>query len=628
MSFLHPDMLFLIPLVLILFGFLLTQKEAQATFFSEEVMAKLRVSVDSFTLQTRNILFMLMSILLVLALANPVVKEGKVEVKAKSADIMLALDISDSMLAEDVYPNRLKSAKKKAIDLLKLAPNERIGVIAFAKNSYLVSPLSFDHNAVGFLLRQLDTTSITEKGTNLMSMLQVVDRSIKKESKKYILMLSDGGDNSDFTKEIAFAKEKNIAIFVLGIGTLKGAPIKMKNGQFIKQKGEIIVSKLNENISKLATKTGGVYIENVRSDKDIETMLSEIEKHSQKRELKSEEIERFVPLFYYPLALALLFLLLAISSMPTRKTGVATLFVLFSLMSYPQDVKAGVLDFMQLKDAQKSYDSGDYKSATRAYKTFAEDTDNKESYYNAGNALYKEKKYAEAIKSYEKANFEDKSKMAKKYANIGNSYVKQSKPEMLKKAVEAYESSLKLQEDKDTRENLEAVKKALKKQEQKKQQDKKNDKNQKDKKSDKDKKDDKKKDSKDSKDSKSSDKDKKSDKQKEGKKGDKESDEKKDDMKGKKQDEKKKEQNKKSEAEKKAEQEKKKAKKEQLKELDKKDKDKKSQSQKAMSAQQEDKMSNAEEKKWLNQLNQQKNTYLYRLNNENNNMEDSNAKPW
>ena len=167
MSFLHPEFLYyMLPPLFILFGLLLTQKESQAHFFSEEVMSKLRVSANTLTLKARNALFFLMFFLMIVALAQPMINEGVVSIKSKSADIMIALDISDSMLAEDVYPNRLKLAKQKAMELLDFAPNERIGVIGFAKNSYLVSPLSFDHGAVGFLLSQLDTESITEKGTN------------------------------------------------------------------------------------------------------------------------------------------------------------------------------------------------------------------------------------------------------------------------------------------------------------------------------------------------------------------------------------------------------------------------------------------------------------------------------
>ena len=603
MIFLHPSMLYLLLLVVILFALLLTQKESHAHFFSQEVMDRLRVSANTLPLQVRNALFFLVAILLVLALANPVIQEGKVEVKAKSADIMLALDISDSMLAKDIYPNRLKAAKQKAIELLKLAPNERIGVIAFAKNSYLVSPLSFDHNAVEFLLRQLNTSSITEKGTNLLAMLEVLDKSIHKKGQKYLLLFTDGGDKKDFSKEISFAKSKGITVYVLGVATKKGAPIQREDGRFIQQNGKIIISKLNENIATLATQTGGVFIKSVRADKDIKVMLNEIEKHSKKRALKSEEIQRFEPLFYYPLGLALLLFLIATSSRYKRNLSALSAFILLSGIN-PQNANAGLLDFMQLHDAHNAYEKGKYKKAEDAYAHFAQTSDNQESYYNAGNAFYKQKQYLQARKSYEKAHFKDKSKEAQRLANIGNTYVKEKKQAALKKAIQSYEQSLKLKEDKQVRENLEMVKKALQKQQKKKQ--KQNKKNQKKQQNKKQKKSDKKKDSKDKKDS------------KQNKKSDEKSKDTKETQKPKQKSQKEKDKAKQEQKRKQEEQKKKKEKKE-AQEL------KKGKAQ----AQDPKRMSTQEEKKWLKKLNQQQNTYMYRLNVPNKYKEkDTNEKPW
>jgi len=619
MTFLYPNMLFLIILVVILFALLLTQKESHAHFFSQEVMDKLRVSANTLPLQVRNWLYALVAVLLVLALANPVIQEGKVAVKAKSADIMIALDISDSMLAKDIYPNRLKAAKAKAMELLKLAPNERMGVIAFAKNSYLVAPLSFDHNAVGFLLRKLDTTSITEKGTSLLSMLEVVDRSIKKDAQKYLLVLSDGGDKKDFSKEIAFAKSKGITIFVLGVATKKGAPIQNQDGTFIKQHGEIIVSRLNENIAQLATKTGGVYIQSVRADADVKAMLSEIEKHSKKRELKSEEIERFEPLFYYPLALALLLFLVATTSRYKRNGSVALVFVAVFGTTL-QDANAGLLDFMQVKAANAAYAKGHYKDAASEYNAFAQKSHNDASYYNAGNALYKQKKYTQARKSYEKASFTEPAQEAKRLANIGNTYVKEQKQASLQKAIEAYEKSLKLKEDKATRENLEAVKKALKKQQQKQQQqkekkqDKKNKKEQNKKNQSKEK----------NKDKQKKDKKQKSESEKQSQEGEKSDEQSKDTKENQQQ----KEQAKKEKAKKdKAKQEQKKQEKQKMQELNKEKQKKDAKAQGAQKSQPMQ-MSNEEEKKWLNKLNQEQNSFMYRLNPEKQYEEDPNEKPW
>ncbi|MBA1433212.1 MAG: VWA domain-containing protein [Epsilonproteobacteria bacterium] len=639
MSFLHPEFLYyMLPPLFILFALLLTQKEAQANFFSQEVIERLRVSANTLTLKARNGLFMLIGILLVIALAGPVIKEGKIEIKAKSADIMIALDISDSMLATDVYPNRLKLAKAKALEFLRLAPNERIGVIAFAKNSYLVSPLSFDHDAVAFLLKNLDTNSITEQGTDLMSMLEVVNRSIKNESHRYILLLSDGGDETDFSVEIAYAKKHNITVFVLAMGTKKGAPIKLPNGEFIKQNGSIVITKLNENIAKLATQTGGVYIENINSNKDVKTMLREIENTATKKEMKLEEIEKYIPLFYYPVGLALLLLLIATSSMSKRQNvQMPSMFLLALVLFNAPVAKAGLLDFVDLNDAKKAYSAQNYEKSAHYFDAYAKKTHKSAAYYNAGNALYKQKKYKEALKQYEKAHFIDKKKEAAMLANRGNAYARLGSQKDLEAAVKEYEKSLKLHEDKAVRENLEAVKKALEKKEQNKQQQQnKNQKNKNQKNKQQQNKNQKNK-QQHNKNQQSKDQKRKQDKQQnqDKKQQNKNDQQKKSQRKSKQQsqEEKEKQEQKKQENKKNKQQQDKKEKKQNKMEQLNKSKDPKKEKNRDKSAQMQqaqmkDKMSDAEEKKWLKRLNAQQSSYLYMLNKEKPMKENTNEKPW
>lgn len=612
MSFLHPEFLYyMLPPLFILFGLLLTQKETQAHFFSKEVMDKLRVSANTLTLRARNALFLMIGFFIIIALAQPVIDDGVVTVKAKSADIMVALDISDSMLAEDVYPNRLELAKQKVLNLLSKAPDERIGIMAFAKNSYLVSPLSFDTSAVSFLLTQLDTTSITQKGTDFFSILDVFSKSQKSEGEKYLLIFSDGGDSDDFKDEIALAQKNNIVVFILGIGTTKGAPIKLKDGNFIKQHGKILVSKLNENIAELATSSGGVYIQNTTSTSDIDTMLAEIKSISKEKELKSEEIHKYIPLFYFPVGIALFLLLIATSSMSKRvRVELPSLLILCLFMFASVNLRADILDFMDLSEAKEAYKSEQYEKSAKLYEKYAEESKKGESYFNAGNSLYKQKKYEEAVNLYEKATFDDESLRAKNFSNMGNAY---AKGQNLQKAVEVYEKSLKIEEDKDTRENLEEVKKLLKKQ---KQNSKKSDKqnNKKDKNKD---------DKSESKDGdKNSDKKEKSKEDEDSSKSKKSKDkeQKSDDMKSKKE--------KDSDAEDKKDEKNEKEKKEQLEKLDKNDEKKKSDSKNKAQTSSKEKMSDAEEAKWLDQLNLQKNSYLYKLGEQKPMKETSDEKPW
>lgn len=604
MSFLHPEYFYyFLPLVAIVFILVFVKKVVQTDYFTKEVMQKLRVGKNTLSTKMRNILYLVISVLVVIGLAEPVIKKGKVEVKSKSADIVIALDISDSMLAEDIYPNRLKFAKEKAMELLQIAPNERIGIIAFAKNSYLVSPMSFDHDAVGFLLRQLNTDSISEKGTNFLSLLEVVENTIKTTSKKHLLILSDGGDKNDFSKEIAYAKEKNILVFVLGIGTEKGAPIKQKNGSFITYKGEVIVSRLNKNIASFATSTGGVYIKSIKSKGDVKTMLREIESISQKKELKSEIIEKFIPLFYYPVGLALFLLLIATSSLQRN----VSMFVIVLTMSFGNSqLKAAVFDFMDLEEAKVAYEDSNYSKAEGIYAKYALDTNNSQSYYNQGNALYKQNKFDEAMQVYQRVKFDDNLSQANTLSNIGNTYVKQAKEQALENAIKSYESSLELNEDKDVRENLEAVKKELEKQ---KEQEKKEDKKDDDKKDDSEdnKEGDKSEDSGENKD-KSKDKKEDSNDKKEGEKSD-------DSQKSEEKPQNKEAKDKKEDSKNKDD----------LKELDKNESDSDGKSQ---DTPQKQEMSDAEQQKWLNQLNSEQNTYMYMLNNINNNEENSDEKPW
>lgn len=619
MTFLHPEFLYyMLPPLFILFGLLLTQKESGEHFFSKDVMDKLRVNANTLTLKARNALFLLMGFFMIVALAEPVIKDGKIEIKAKSADIMVAMDISDSMLASDVYPNRLEAAKQKVLTLLKEAPNERIGVIAFAKNSYLVSPLSFDTSAVAFLLRQLDTTSITEKGTDFFSLLDVVSKAQKNQDKKYLLILSDGGDKRDFSKEIEFAKNSNIVVFVLGVATQKGSPIKLEDGTFIKYNGDIIISKLNENISDLATKTGGVYIQSTISSDDVKAMLQEIRNISDQKKLKSEEIEMHTPLFYYPLAVALLLLLIATSSINRRKSAnIASLFLLFTFLSN-QHVEAGVFDFMELKKAKEAYEKGEFEKSAQLYKNFANDSGNNEAYYNAGNSYYKDKKYQEAIESYKKAAFQNRDTEAKNLSNLGNAYVKEAGEGALERAVEAYEKSLKIKEDKDTRENLQEVKKLIEKQKKESQNSNQDDKKEQDKDEDKKEQDNKDKSSDKNQDSKDGEKKESDKKQENSSDKNEKKQENSSDKNEKKQDDAKDEEKQNNKADN-NQTEPKSA--DELKELSKGDENGTSNSSNS-------KMSDAEEKKWIEQLNSSNSSYMYKLNNEKHNNNNSDEKPW
>ena len=619
MSFLEPMFIYvLLPLLFLSFTSLFKSSRGSFRMFEEDVLKRLQSENRGLGRNMRNMLFLIAFVLMVFALAQPVFKDGEIKVEAKSADILIGIDISDSMKAEDCYPNRLESAKTKALDLINQAPHNRIGVLAFAKHDYIVSPLSFDHASVAFLLSKVQTGSITEKGTRLDSMINSAISMLEHAKEKNLLLFTDGGDENDFASEIELAKENGLRIFIIGVGSAEGSPVRSNDGGFVKHDGNILISRLNPELKNLATQTGGVYVESVLGEEDIQAMLKEIESITEKSTLKEEVIPQYTQLFYYPLGAAIFFLLLAFSSLPRR----ANVLILFALLFINhEEAKADLLDFQKLDMAKKAYAKEEYKKSADLYKSFSENSS--EARYNYANSLYKDKAYKEALEAYSKIETDDVQLKAKALHNSANSSVQLKQYE---EALKAYEASLELKEDKQTRENYEAVKKFL--EEQKKEQEQKPD------------------EKKDSDDKNKSDKDEKSQDQpsKESKSEDKEDKTSDNKEKSQQQDEQKSDQKdtqEKSEKEKASDDNKdgNKDKDDQESEpSDEKDKDKDDSSQKEDSQQQQIKdaekvpvsmkeMSDLEAKKWLKSIQQSQKGHLYRME-EAEHKEDENEKPW
>ena len=622
MKFLHPEFFIMLPFIFILFYLLFTDKKVLNHYFSDEILEKLRVNANVLTANARNALYMFAFIFMVIALAQPVIDAQKVKVQAKSSEIMVALDISDSMKAEDFYPSRLELAKMKILEFISKLESQRVGVSAFAKNAYLVSPLSFDHKAVNYLLKQLKPSSITEKGTDFLTLLQSADEFLKDSELKNLLIVTDGGDDKDFSKEIAFAKDRGIKVFILAVATQKGSPVKKDNGEFLKYKGDILISKLNENISELATKTGGTYIEASISNLDIETMLKEIDSKAKKKTLEEEEMISYTQLFYIPLALALLFILIAQSSLrKDRSVQVASL-ALVALFILPLKLEASLLDFKLLDEAKRSYEAKDFNKSSSLYKDYAIRHKDTKALYNSAVASYKMKDYNSSASMFEKVIPNDDEMRFNKNYNLGNAYASMPSEENFKKAISSYEKALKVKDSQEAKDNLEEVKKALehlKKQKQKEQnkkqnkqnkknQDKQNQKNQENKNNKTDQ----------NKDSKNKDKqNKKDNKDKQGSQKSQNKDKK--DKESSKNNQNSKEQNKKDKDEKLKSQKSSKDSK----------KDKKENNKSATSSElNKSSMSEKEFKKWKKRLEKNPVSHIYRLNNQNVKREDVNEKPW
>lgn len=520
---------------------------------------------------------------MLIALARPVMDLKEQDFKQEITPIVVIIDISKSMLASDISPTRLKMAKYKLLELINISKDSALAVVLFAKSAFILSPITQDFNSLKYLVNNFDDTKNFDNGSNILASLEAANKLLKNYNNKNVLILSDGGNKEDFKEEINYAKQNDIKVYNLALATSKPTPIKINDSYLMDENDNIVTVSLNENIKELSFETKGAYMTYTISNSDIKAIYNDIMSSSSKDELKSQKYKVYKELFYYPLALGILFLLFAFSSMPSKKS---LILVSLLLLANKESLNASILDFKTINEANQQYTNKEYKKASES---FYEVSQTKEGHYNYANALYKDKKYKTALSEYKKVISSNKDLEYKKLHNMGNTYVKLKDLENAKKL---YENALKLEDNLQTKENLAYVNKLLKK----KQENKNN----------------KKKDKKENKD-----KDKKQDKEKnqkqKDKKNNKEQENKKDSKKDKKEQE---EKEAKNSSNKNSKDEKK----------EKSDKESKASKSSKSEALNKDEMSELEEKKWLKKIQNKKTPILLRK--FNSKSEDNTSTPW
>ncbi len=459
MTFLHPEFIYLmLPVLFILFGLLLTQRAPQEQFFSLDALAKLRVDTNRLSAKVRNVFYFLMFVFIILALADPVIEGGRAKVKAEDGALYIAFDVSRSMLCEDVYPNRLSSAKQQVLALLNSSTSAEIGLLAFAQNSYLVAPPTRDHALLHFLFKPLDNGTVSAQGTNILTLLKAVDRLGKEGAEKRALIVTDGGDNPDFSQEIAYAKKHRIRVYTLGVGTAEGAKIPEAGGGHVLSNGKPVISRLNSGLNTLAEASGG---KAVAAD-SMRTLLGKSSADGSEAEAKAI----YYHLFILPVGFAMLMLILATSSFSRgEKYYLPTLMVMGLLLLQPEPLRAGLFDYKRLDEAKSAYLNEAYSKSSSVYHQYALENENREAIYNAANGYYRAGRYIEAAGLYESIRFVEAEKNHQLYHNLGNALARLGSTDELKKAVTAYQKALQFGDDQATRENLEQVEEALQKRE-------------------------------------------------------------------------------------------------------------------------------------------------------------------
>ncbi|MHC3995368.1 VWA domain-containing protein [Thiomicrolovo sp. ZZH C-3] len=460
MTFLHPEFFYLmLPPVLVLFYFILTQKEPAAELFSGPVFERLRVNEKRLSLRQRNLIYLAVFILLIAAMSQPVITEATVVVKAPEEALTVAVDISASMQTEDVYPSRAAVAKTKLLTLVARAKREQIGVLAFGQDVYAVVPPTGDKKALAEMLQDFAPEAYAEKGTDIMGLLAAADGVMGKTGRRNLLLLTDGGDTHDFTEAINYANAQKLHLYILGIGTAEGGMV-LQDGAPLMQGEQPVRTVLNPALRSLAESTGGIYVGMTVGSRDVAVLLSELRCHAEGGEEGVREIRRYGQLYILPLGLALFLLLVANASMSRRERVAVPPALLLGalLLGQGAPLRAEAFDYELLETAQHYYEQGDYQRAARAFYRYGIRKDNDpEAMYDSAHALYRAGNYEAAAALWGRIRTKERLLQFATLHNLGNAKAMLGGRENLEAAIKTYQKALYLQNDPQTRENLSIV---------------------------------------------------------------------------------------------------------------------------------------------------------------------------
>jgi Ca-activated chloride channel family protein len=250
----------------------------------------------------------------VLALMQPRIGQVVAEVKSRGAEVIIALDVSNSMLATDFSPSRLEHSKLAIARLVEGLKEDRIGLIIFAGDAYVQLPVTTDYMSAKLFLNAISTDIVSRQGTDISKAIDLAMKSFSSQSgsSRALIIITDGENQEGNPAEIAErAHADGITIHTIGIGSPEGAPIILQNGVMLKDKsGEIVISHLDVNTLKLvATAGGGSATIASQSNLGLSDIFRSI-KDMEKQELLSEEFRSYFELYYVPLTLALILLVI------------------------------------------------------------------------------------------------------------------------------------------------------------------------------------------------------------------------------------------------------------------------------------------------------------------------------
>ncbi|MGA3013577.1 MAG: VWA domain-containing protein [Bacteroidales bacterium] len=316
----HPIFLYLLALIpvfiVLLVLFLIWRKKALNRFGDYNLILRLIPEYSTGRLIFKFVLLMAAFAFLILALADPQTGSKMEKVERKGIDVMIALDVSNSMLAEDIRPNRLEKAKQAISKLIDRLDGDRIGIIVFAGKAYNQLPITSDYGAAKMFLSVINTNSVPIQGTAIADALEMATNSFgQSKHNKAIIIISDGEDHQGGVLEkAADAAKKGIVIYTVGIGSPEGGPIpiytnNVLTGYLKDREGTTVITKLdNTLLQKIATIGKAMYVRTTNSDEGLQKVLDDLNK-IQKSELDSRQFSDYEDRFQYFIGFSLLILI-------------------------------------------------------------------------------------------------------------------------------------------------------------------------------------------------------------------------------------------------------------------------------------------------------------------------------
>ena len=327
-------LLCIVPLLWVTYALLVRWKrKTQNSFERPELLELLSPNRSKFKPTFKIILLSLSIVSLVLGLMNPKIGTQLETVKREGVDIVFAMDVSRSMLAEDIAPNRIEKSKRLVSAIINQLASDRVGIIAYAAQAVPQLPITTDYAAAKMFLQALNTDMLSSQGTALDSAIDLAGTFFDDEDQtnRVIFLISDGEDHSEEASNAASRAAKlGIKIFTFGVGTESGAPIPLKRNGIIESykkdsDGEVVITKLNQNIlQNIAASTGGIYQDGNNTQKVLD-FVSEQLKAMDKKEFEAKKFVSFKDRFQAFLLAALIFLLIDLFLFETKTKWVQKL---------------------------------------------------------------------------------------------------------------------------------------------------------------------------------------------------------------------------------------------------------------------------------------------------------------